>query len=238
MQKYIFIMMRFCLIVSCIFLSGNLGAQKLLKAEILDKIDPVSYPARNPSPVIKLSILGKEFSSLKKLEEYKSIQVLRIENCSFKDLIIDLNKFPVLQDIYISDCKFERFEIIGNPVNLIKICIYENHFDNFNFLSSLTSLKEFYTSDTISLEIESLTENLLKLSNINSIGIYDGNIKYLPKAFGHFKELDYLVLGSIKKNVDLFSMFNVLTKINIKSLSLTGGDFDSLPSNTGELNRW
>lgn len=209
-------------ITTCIFCSINATAQDLIDLDKTDNIQRYNYlEGKNPKKIIFLDV--KEISNKElNLTKHNNLQVLRIEKCNLGKIVIDFNLNPLLQSLYISNTKFDTLIFIGIPLHFVQLYIYDKHFNSFDFLSQLQSLKDFYTSDSKKLDIENLVDNLLKLPNLHSIGISEGKLIRLPESFKRFKKLEWLSLTYMDSSFDLASVFVTIQDVEITNISLMG----------------
>lgn len=212
-----------------LFLIPNMSGQKLIDIENTDKIITHAYPNAQPAGVTILSV--KEVNDKEDIEfdSYKNMQVLRIENCNLGIIEIDFNKCPLIQSIYINNCTFKDLIFHGTPSHFKKVMLYERHFENFDFLGNFTSLEEVYISDTFQMPVENLINNLLKLPNIKTVSIADGQIKRLPENIKQFKKLEWLSLNYMQKDFDLAHAFELIQNIELQYLDLMGCRGEILP---------
>lgn len=207
----------------------QISAQKLINTDNSDQLTTHNYPYNQPSAVVILSVKDVNDKEDIEFDSYKNMQMLRIENCNLGVIDIDFNKYPLLQYIYISNCSFKDLIFHGTPQYFKKIMLYERHFENFDFLGNFTSLQEVYISDTLSMPVENLIDNLLKLPNLNTVSIADGQIKRLPDNIKQFKKLDWLSLNYMQKDFDLAHAFELIQHIDLRYLDLMGCRGEILP---------
>ncbi|MBC7426605.1 MAG: leucine-rich repeat domain-containing protein, partial [Bacteroidia bacterium] len=212
------------------------SAQKLVSQEKLDELPIVTFPVNNPKDIIKLSVKDYKWKDLRSLYSYSSIQELRLENCSFTILDLDLEKFPNLQFLFVYHCNYDSFSVKGKPDNFRTLDLYGRHFENYDFLPALTSLEEFNLSDTFALKIDNLIKNVNATPSIREFTI-DELKEPLPESFKNIKKLNWLSLTYLDKSFDLPRLFELIQEMDIQTLNLVFGGYDSLPPEIAKLKK-
>ncbi len=215
------------------------GQNKLVDLADENDIKTYKYPVAkgDEKEVVKLRIDDLSSGKPLALGAYKNLQILRIQSCDLAVIDINFNEHPLLQSLYISSSGFDTILFSGNNEHFKVISIYDKHFYNYDFLPPLLQLKKVNLGDSLDINMNNLTDNLLKLPNLKEIYIADGNVRKLPSSFASFKQLDWLSFVWQDSGFNYAQMFETIKDIEITNLDLMFSAYKSLPPEIGLLKK-
>ncbi len=198
------------------------GQKKLIDLEKTNDYTTYNYPVTEikAEDVIVLAVKDKDWENIKKVNAYKYVQELRFEKCEIKELMIDLEQFPLLQSLYISECRFDTIQFKGNPINFKQLLLYDKHLNSYNFLKQIGNVQQICLSDPQAFNLTNLTQNLLTLKKLNYLHLYGGNIVQLPDEFAQLKTLKDLGFSYMDSLFDFGHTFNLIKDMELESLNL------------------
>ena len=212
--------------------------EKLIDLDKTDDMKKHVYPVKTspPEDVVLLNVSGTVTSRTPlNLAPYKNLQVLRIENSKFSVIEIDFDNHPFFQSLYFSNTSFDTLIFKGTPRHFKQLYLYDRHFYNYDFLKNLQSLEEVCILDTLNIDIDNFTENLLGLPKLHSLSFYDCNLRTLPASFAKLRKLDWLSLAHMDSAFNMAQAFECIRNIQLNNLNLYGCHGTRLPSNISVL---
>jgi Leucine-rich repeat (LRR) protein len=218
------------LYIFLLFLNTIYG-QKLVSLDKTDDIKRYKYPVEVSirRQVIQLQIENLSSGRPLDLKDYKNLQIIRISDSDLGCLEIDFANHPNLQSFYISGSTYDTLIFKGDGFHFTEISLYGRHLYNYDFLQGFKQLHDVNIDDSFSIDMENLTENLLKINTLKEIYISNGQIKKIPASFSKFKHLDGLALTWQGNMFNYTQLFEVIKDIDITDLNLMFSSYKTLP---------